>query len=412
MTLPGKEEGLSFAAREAGSGKTRNTMKCLIKEDLALSGLTLKNDVAVPQVGFGEVKIRVLSTAVCGTDKSIYNSAASEGIRKEMQRYLASPVDYRPIIVGHEFCGIVEEVGPGATAEHWQGVPDHLLVQPGDYVTAEMHLACGHCLLCRTGKEHICVNVKVKGVHLDGCFADQVVVPYKNVILLGKGGDTSQLSPRIGALLDAFGNAVHTVDEADVRGKSVAILGAGPLGLMATFLCKAFGAGRIYLTEAADVDRRFELATKFGADHCFNVSKDSTDLHRAVEKWETGSNGVDVVLEMSGSIPAYQDAFKIVRNGGTVILLGIAREPLPRFDIANGVIWKGVTVKGIFGRKMYDTWETMLRLLRSNQFDMKSQLEQIISSKDYRLDEYREAFEVLATGQEMKLVFSPGGKVT
>lgn len=410
MTLPGKEQGLGLAAREAGVEKTRNTMKCLIKEDVAVSGLTLKNDVVEPQAGFGEVKIRVLSTAVCGTDKSIYNSAGSEGIRREMQRYLASPADYRPIIVGHEFCGIVEEVGPGVTAEHWHGVPDSLLVEPGDYVTAEMHLACGHCLLCRTGQEHICVNVKVKGVHLDGCFAQKVVVPYKNVILLGKGGDTSQLSPRIGALLDAFGNAVHTVDEADVRGKSVAILGAGPLGLMATFLCKAFGAGRIYLSEAADVDRRFELATEFGADHCFDVSKGSSGLHQAVEKWETGSNGVDVVLEMSGSIPAYQDAFKIVRNGGTVILLGIAREPLPKFDIANGVIWKGVTVKGIFGRKMYETWETMLRLLRSNQFDMKSQLEKIIGSKDYRLDEYREAFEVLTTGQEMKLVFSPDGK--
>ncbi len=386
-------------------------MKCLIKEDLQKDGLSLLTDRPEPKLGFDDVKIRVLATAVCGTDKSIYQSGKSEGIRREMQRYLACPEDYKPIIVGHEFCGIVEEVGPGVTQEHWTNVARHLVVEPGDYVTAEMHLACGHCFLCRTGKQHICTSVKVKGVHLDGCFAQHLVVPYNNVILLGKNGDTSQIPPRIGSLLDAFGNAVHTVEEADVRGKSVAILGAGPLGLMAVFLARAFGAVRIYLSEAADVDRRFALATEFGADQCIDVSGGPADLYKSVEKWETGSNGVDVVLEMSGSIPAYQDAFKIVRNGGTVILLGIAREPLPKFDIANGVIWKGVTVKGIFGRRMFDTWETMLRLLKSEHMDMKSQLDKIISAKNYPLEQYKDAFEELVSGREMKLVFTPDGVV-
>ena len=384
-------------------------MKCLMKEDLKKDGLSLKLDAIEPELGFDDVKIRVLATAVCGTDKSIYQSGKSEGIRREMQRYLSSPDDYHPIIVGHEFCGLVEAVGPGVTLEHWNSVPRHLLIEPGDYVTAEMHLACGHCLLCRTGSEHICVNVKVKGVHLDGCFAQYVVLPYKNVILLGKGGDTSAIPPQIGALLDAFGNAVHTIQEADVRGKSVAVLGAGPLGLMAVFLARAFGAARIYLTEAADVDRRFVLATEFGADQCFDVAHGSGALYESVRKYETGSNGVDVVLEMSGSIPAYRDAFQIVRNGGTVILLGIAREPLPQFDIANGVIWKGVTVKGIFGRKMFDTWEMMLRLLRSDQFNMQQQLERLISARFYRLEEYEEAFRVLNAGKELKLVFTPEG---
>jgi threonine 3-dehydrogenase len=384
-------------------------MKCLMKQDLQKDGLNLKLDAIEPELGFDDVKIRVLATAVCGTDKSIYQSGKSEGIRREMQRYLSGPDDYRPIIVGHEFCGIVEEVGPGVTREHWNSVPRQLLIEPGDYVTAEMHLACGHCLLCRTGHEHICVNVKVKGVHLDGCFAQYVVVPYKNVILLGKGGDTTAIPPQIGALLDAFGNAVHTIQEADVRGKSVAVLGAGPLGLMAVFLARAFGAARIYLTEAADVDRRFALATEFGADQCFDVAQDSAALYESVRKYETGSNGVDVVLEMSGSIPAYRDAFQIVRNGGTVILLGIAREPLPQFDIANGVIWKGVTVKGIFGRKMFDTWEMMLRLLRSDEFNIQQQLERLISTKFYRLEDYEEAFRVLNAGKELKLVFTPEG---
>ncbi|HEY9786516.1 MAG TPA: alcohol dehydrogenase catalytic domain-containing protein [Candidatus Obscuribacterales bacterium] len=381
-----------------------NRMKCLVKENLFADGLTLKKDCPEPRIGLDEVKIRVEATSVCGTDKSIYHSAQSEGIRKEMQRYLNGS-EYQPIVIGHEFCGIVEEVGPAARAQ--AGVADHLRIEPGDYVTAEMHLACGHCSLCRTGNEHICTGVRVKGVHLDGCFAQHVVVPYKNVILLGKNGDTSQIPTNIGAMLDAFGNAVHTVYEADVRGKSVAILGAGPLGLMATFLCRDFGASRIYLTEAQDVHRRFQLGREFGADECFDVSKGSTALYSAVEKFETGSNGVDVVLEMSGSPAAYGDAFKIVRNGGTVLLLGITRKPLNDFDIANGVIWKGVTVKGIFGRKMFDTWETMLRLLRSDRFNLKEKLGRVMCKKSYSLEDYRGAFEVLSTGEEMKLVFAP-----
>ncbi len=384
-------------------------MKCLIKENLTVNGLSLKDNIPAPKVGFGEVRIRVLATAVCGTDKSIYTSERSEGIRREMQRYLPADDQYRPIIVGHEFCGIVEEVGDGAVPGHLDEIPRHLLIEKGDYVTAEMHLSCGHCTLCRTGNEHICTSVKVKGVHLDGCFAQHVVVPYKNVILLGKGGDTNDIPPRIGAMLDAFGNAVHTVEEAAVTGKSVAILGAGPLGLMAVFLCRAFGATRIYMTEAADVERRFELATEFGADYCIDVNKGSGELYKSVEKFETGANGVDVVLEMSGSLPAYDDAFKIVRNGGQVILLGIAREPLKHFDIANGVIWKGVTVKGIFGRKMFGTWETMLRLIRSDRLDLKSKLDKVLAPRLYPLDEYKDAFESLIAGREMKLVFSPDG---
>jgi len=383
-------------------------MKCLVKEDLHTDGLTLKTNQPEPELGMDDVKIRVLATAVCGTDKSIYNSGHNEGIRKEMQRYIHNG-DYKPIVVGHEFCGIVESVGAGE--EHWRSADEHLLIKPGDYVTAEMHLSCGHCMLCRTGNEHICTRVKVKGVHLDGCFAQSVVVPYKNVILLGKDGDTGTIPLRIGAMLDAFGNAVHTVMEADVRGKSVAILGAGPLGLMAAFLCRDFGATRIYITEAADVDRRFALATEFGADACFDVGKGSQELYRAVEKFETGANGVDVVLEMSGSPSAYQDAFSIVRNGGTVLLLGITRKPLTHFDIANFVIWKGVTVKGIFGRKMFETWETMLGLLKSKHHDLQSKLDKVLCSKTYSLDQYKDAFSVLADGSEMKLVFCPGEKL-
>ncbi|MBI1269821.1 alcohol dehydrogenase catalytic domain-containing protein [bacterium] len=382
-------------------------MNCLVKESLEKDGLILKSGIALPEVGSDEVRIRVKATAVCGTDKSIYHSSTSEGIRREMLRYVDDENSYTPIIVGHEFCGIVDELGSGVGPDRFSDVPEELRLAPGDYVTCEMHLSCGHCFQCRTGNEHICTRVKVKGVHLDGCFAEYVTVPYKNVILLGKAGDTSRIPTRIGALLDAFGNAVHTVYEADVRGKSVAILGAGPLGLMAAFLCRDFGAGRIYLTEAQDVDRRFKLAEEFGADYCFDVSSGSTDFYKQVDKLESMANGVDVVLEMSGSPSAYRDAFRIVRNGGTVLLLGITRKPLDGFDIANGVIWKGVTVKGIFGRKMFDTWETMLRLMHSEKLNIPSKLDRIIADKTYSLTDYKQAFDLLSSGDEMKLVFEP-----
>jgi threonine 3-dehydrogenase len=394
------------AKGEAQQESKSKAMRCLVKESLDKDGLTLRNDVEIPEVRSDEVRIKVLSTAVCGTDKSIYQSSKSEGIRLEMKRYIGE-VAYRPIITGHEFCGIVDALGEGVGADRFPGVPDNLLIQKGDYVTAEMHLSCGHCTLCRTGNEHICTRVRVKGVHLDGCFAQYVCVPYKNVILLGKNGDQSLVPPRIGAVLDAFGNAVHTVYEADVRGKSVAILGAGPLGLMATFLCREFGAARIYLTEAADVERRFTLGEQFGAEACFDVLNGSQALYDAIEKKESMANGVDVVLEMSGSPSAYRDAFRIVRNGGTVLLLGITRRPLTDFDIANGVIWKGVTVKGIFGRKMFDTWETMLRLLQAPHLDLQSKLDRVIATKSYDLAEYESAFAQLNSGAEMKLVFQP-----
>ncbi len=385
------------------------SMKCLVKEDLDKDGLTLFTSHKVPLPNLDEVRIKVLATAVCGTDKSIYTSSQSEGMRSEMKRYIGNGQKYIPIVVGHEFCGIVEAVGEGARSAS-VNAPEHMRIAVGDYVTAEMHLACGHCMLCRTGYEHICTSVRVKGVHMDGCFAQSVTVPYKNVILLGKDGDTSVIPPTVGALLDAFGNAVHTVSEADVRGKSVCILGAGPLGLMAAMLCKDFGAARIYITEAADIERRFGIAETFGVRHCFDVTKNSDELYRAVEKYETSSNGVDVVLEMSGSTLAYKDAFKIVRNGGKVILLGIAKKPLNDFDIAGGVIWKGVTVQGIFGRKMFDTWETMLRLLKADDSDIKDKLARVIAAEHYSLDKYKEAFELLVSGKEMKLVFNPQEK--
>jgi len=383
-------------------------MKGLVKESLDLDGLTLKTDLPVPRPGLGEVKIRVLATSVCGTDKNIYRISGNSGIKKAMRRYLKANEAFRPLIVGHEFCGIVEEMGELPFDRKNEEVPPELIVEPGDYVTAEMHISCGRCRLCRSGNAHICAEVKVKGVHLDGCFTESVVVPYRNVILLGKKGDQSLVPPRIGAMLDAFGNAIHTVEEADVRGKSVAVLGAGPLGLMSTLLCRHFGAAQIFITEVVDIERRFALAKEFGSDQCFDVSRGSEKLYQSIQaSCPRGSNGVDIVFEVSGAAGAYKDAFKIVGHGGSVVMLGIAEEPLEGFDVAEGIVFKGVRVKGIYGRKMFDTWQTMKQLLSSDRFGLARDLKKILAEKEYTFDKYREAFENLVTGKELKLVFVP-----
>lgn len=380
-------------------------MRCLRKEALDRDGLTLR-DVAEPELRHGEVKIKVLAASVCGTDKSIYTSTRHRAIVEEMIRYSGRVDHYTPIIVGHEFCGVVEDVSDDAGELHAPGLARELVIEKGDYVTAEMHIPCGHCLLCRTGSEHICLNVRVKGVHLDGCFAEYVVVPRRNVILLGKQGDLSHVPPRIAAFLDAFGNAVHTVETAQVSGKTVAILGLGPLGLMATALARIYGAARIFVTEVVDTEHRFALAREFGADGCFDTARSSEELYRMIRDSEKAAGGVDVVLEMSGAPSAYRDAFEIVRNGGTVVLLGIPRESV-HFDFATYVVWKGVTVKGVFGRRMFQTWETMLKLLRSDVGGLKEKLARLVWPRSFTLDEYDAAFEVLLSGQAEKLIFTP-----
>lgn len=382
-------------------------MKGLVKESLGLDGLSLKTDLPIPTPAPWEVKIKVLAASVCGTDKNIYRSSKSPGIQHAMTRYTPEGQPYKPIIIGHEFCGIVEAVGEREKAQKSEKLSSQLIVEPGDYVTAEMHITCGRCSLCRSGNEHICSAVRVKGVHMDGCFAESVIVPYKNVIILGKGGDQSLLPPRIGAMLDAFGNAVHCVQEADVRGKTVAVLGAGPLGLMIALLCRHFGAAKILVTEVVDLERRFHLAKEFGAEDCFDVSRGSEKLYKAVTASSVESNGLDVVFEVSGAAAAYNDAFKIVRNGGLVILLGLADKPLDGFDIAQGVVFKGVVVKGIFGRRMFDTWQMMRRLLATERLELKRDLAKILAEKDYTFDKYEEAFATLIKGQEMKLAFVP-----
>jgi len=380
-------------------------MRCLVKENLNLDGLSFKSDYPEPKVERNDVKIKVLAAGICGTDKGIFNSSKNEGIRKEMLRYCKDGA-FRPLVIGHEFCGVVAGLGAGLTQDQPVGQSRPFRIEVGDYVTAEAHLSCGYCTTCRTGSEHLCVNIVEKGIHQYGTFAEYITVPFRNVILLGKGGVNPAIPPKVGAILDAFGNAVHLAEEGQVAGKTVAVLGAGPIGLMTVAVLHKLGAAKIFVSDAFDVERKFGIATALGADHCFDVSQGSASMHSAIARSiSSTANGVDVVMEISGAASAYDDAFKLVRNGGQVLLLGLPPKPIAQFDFSNSVIFKGITIKGIFGRKMFSTWNSMVQLLSEDRYDFQSDLKRIVSEKTYALSDYQTAFKDLSSGQEMKIVF-------
>jgi len=385
-------------------------MQALKKQTLLEDGLQLVADQPEPRVGHAEVKIRVAAASICGTDQSIYQITSKPGMRDEMLTYNGGDVSrYQPIIVGHEFCGEVVEVGEDVHS----GV-----ARVGDYVTAEMHIFCGHCQQCATGRRHICKNIRVKGVHLDGAFAEYVVVPATNLVNLERFGGRDVIPPRFGAFLDALGNAVHTVMEGRVEGKTVAILGCGAQGLMSTAVARTLGAARIYVTDfsnpqgfdANHLTKRFETARQLGADFCFDTNEEIApgqrdEMLRRIRDEHGG--GVDVALEMSGAEAAYNDAGTIVKNGGQILLLGIPSRPLRSFDFGKYAVWKGVTIRGIFGRRMFETWYGMLDLLGSEKSGLKSRLEKIIAREPVPLSEFERGFELVRNHEAVKLLLEP-----
>lgn len=386
-------------------------MKALIKTRLEEEGLQFTENAPEPALHPAEVKVRVIAAGICGTDFGIYHSDTRKGIRDEMLRLLDGDASrYQPLVIGHEFCGEVVEIGAG--------VPK-ALVSVGDYVTAEMHIACGYCHQCMTGRKHICQNVRIKGVHQHGTFADYVCVPFENLINLERFGGKAMIPPRFGAFLDALGNAVHTVMEGDVSGKTVAILGCGTQGMMATAVARALGATRIYVTDfsvtsggtnSGHLQRRFDIVREMGADFCYDTNEQNApgqrkELFDRVRDEHGG--GVDVVLEMSGAAAAYDDAGLLVKNGGQIMLLGIPSRPLASFDIGNHVIWKGVSMRGIFGRRMFDTWYTMLDLLAADKSGLKAKLEKIIARPAVQMENFERGFDLVRTQEAVKVLLTP-----
>lgn len=341
-------------------------MKALVK-DVAGPGFRLA-DVPIPAIRDDEVLIRVRCAGVCGTDVHIHEW-------DDWAKGRCKP----PFIVGHEFAGDVAQVGALVTD-----------VKEGDRVTAEGHIVDGRCLLCRTGNAHVCPYTRIIGVDRDGCFAEYISMPATNVWHLD-----DDISYEVGGIHDPMGNAFHTALTADIPGATVLITGCGPIGLFAVGICRAAGASRVI---ASDVNpRRLELAKRMGAHETVRPEQ-----AEAVVKQHTDELGVDVVLEMSGVPAAIHQAFALVRVGGRVQMLGIPAKPMD-VNFASEVIFKGITIYGVVGRRMYDTWHQMTRFLRSGEFDPSP-----VITHRFPLEGAEEAIAAIRSGDAGKVVFEIG----
>ena len=345
-------------------------MRALVKESRA-PGIVLR-DVPIPTAGPSEALIRVHHAGVCGTDLHIWewDSWASGRLKP-------------PVIVGHEFAGEITQLGRDAAAAG--------LLAVGDLVTAEGHVVCGHCLQCRLGAAHLCRRTQIIGVDRDGAFADYIAMPASNVMKL------DGIPTEIGAIMDPMGNAVHTVLEAEVPGSTVLVLGCGPIGCFAVGVARAAGAS---LVIASDLNpKRLELARAMGAQITLNPKQD--DVVTRVREL-TGGDGVDLVCEMSGHPSGHAQAFAAARMGGRVNLLGTPSRTT-EVDFARDIIFKGLTLYGVTGRKMYQTWHQMLRFLRAGQVDPRP-----VITHRFPLEQIADAIQVIKDGQAGKVILEVG----
>jgi threonine 3-dehydrogenase len=325
--------------------------------------------VPIPGLGPRDVLIKVRAASICGTDLHIQNwdKWAQGRIRP-------------PLVFGHEFCGDVAELGAAVTQ-----------VELGAFVSVEGHIADGTCYQCKTGNAHICENVAIVGVDRPGCFAEYVAIPETNVYPLDPG-----LAPEVAAIQDPFGNAVHTTLSGEVAGLTVAVVGAGPIGCCAVAVARAAGARAVYATDLRPY--RLELARRMGADRAIDSARE--DAVAAV-KAETGGHGADVVLEMSGHPDGVRQAFKMLRRGGRISLLGIPSQPVT-LELAEDVIFKGATVHGINGRRMWQTWYQAQALLRSGKVDLAPLITHTLP-----LVEIEKGMQLLADGEAAKIILYP-----
>ena len=337
-------------------------MKALVKK-LPERGIWLEN-VPEPNVGTNDVCVRITHTAICGTDLHIY----------DWNEWAQRTLDL-PLVIGHEFCGIVEEIGPGVT--HYK---------PGDRVSGEGHITCGYCRNCRAGKRHLCQKTIGIGIQRAGCFAEYLVLPESNVWPIHM-----DIPSEIAAFFDPFGNAAHTALSYEMVGEDVLITGAGPIGIMAVAICSFVGARNIVITDINDF--RLELARKMGATKTINVKNERIgNVYSELNM----TSGFDVGLEMSGSPEAFRDMLENMYHGGRIALLGL----LPKSTQINwdDIIFKGLHVKGIYGREMFETWYKMTQMLRSG-LDISGVL-----THRFPIDDYKNGFEIMESGNCGKVV--------
>lgn len=335
-----------------------------------------------PEVGFSyqkkvistdlkddEVLVKVLTASFCGTDYHIYTY--DEWSKKRLKL---------PLTVGHEFSGEIIKVG--AQVKN---------VKVGDIVSAETHIICNECEFCLRNEGHICENTKIIGVDTDGCFANYLKMPAANCFVNSK-----DINPLFLSVQEPLGNAVHTMAHFDIKDKTVAIVGCGPIGLMGVDVSIAYGAKKVIAIEVNEYRRN--LATKIGADLVINPLTDDV-VQKVLDA--TDGKGVDVIGEFSGNKSAIELAFKYIKKGGGMSLLGIPSKPI-EIDLANDIVFKGISLYGVTGRRIYDTWYQVKTLIESG----KLHLDEIITHK-FSLKDINQAAKVMGSGNSGKIILIP-----
>ncbi len=324
-------------------------------------------DAPRPEVGPNDLLIRVRRSAICGTDVHIYNWDA----------WAAQTIPV-PMVVGHEYMGVVEDMGSEVRG-----------FAVGDRVSGEGHITCGHCRNCRAGRRHLCRNTLGVGVNRPGSFAEYLVIPAFNAFKIPE-----DVPDEVAAIFDPFGNAVHTALSFDLVAEDVLITGAGPIGVMAVAVARHAGARNVVITDVNPY--RLDLARRMGATRAVNVAQE--DLW-AVAQHELGlTEGFDVGLEMSGAGSALNQMLRVMNHGGKVALLGI---PASGVTIDwNDVIFKGLTIKGIYGREMFETWYKMAALVQSG-LDLRP-----VITHHFGIDDFQQGFDAMRSGESGKVILN------
>lgn len=348
----------------------KGNMKCVIKNEPKEGAILTTKEI--PQVGPNEILVKVEATSICGTDYHIYSWDAWSENR-------INP----PLVMGHEFAGEVVEIGEKVSK-----------VKLGDIVSAETHIVCGKCELCVTGQAHICKDTEILGVDTQGTFAEYVVIPEDNAWI-----NDPSIPPEYLCIQEPLGNAVHTVLSGDIIGKTIAIVGCGPIGIMAVAVAKAVGAAKVIAIEVNEY--RLNMAKELGADVLINPIKEEP-IEKVLN--ETEGLGVDVVAEMSGNPTAIRQALKYIKLGGRMSMLGIPAKEV-NLDVANDIVFKGIQINGIVGRKMYNTWHQVKGLLASGNLD----LDKIVTHK-LPLEDFKKGMELMKSGNCGKVVLFPNMK--
>jgi len=334
-------------------------------------GLEIR-EADVPKPKDDEVLIKVKATSICGTDMHIYkwDNWAANRIGKNI-----------PYIFGHEVSGEIVEMGKAVKG-----------LNIGDHVSAETHISCGYCFQCRTGNEHICENVKILGVDINGTFAEYLTLPYRNAWVNDK-----KIPHGIASMQEPIGNAVHTVFDGEVAGKTVTVIGMGPIGVCAVGLAKAAGAEKVIAVGRHD--NRLKFAKDFGADLLINGKDEGVDVKKEIMD-ATDGKGTDVFLEMAGSPSSFTAGIETLRPGGRASILGVFSKPF-EVDMTN-IVFKAARVNGINGRKMFDTWYKTKAFLGSGRIPFEK-----LITHTFSLTDIEKGFDVLMKREAMKVVLEP-----